>query len=269
VLRSTKEELARSPVGRFVCGETFLHFCAAPDLWGFILWGRPEERHAIELGRTLLLELGPPAEPHAAIIDASRLEGGDPAAFGAAERYVSRHASSLATWVTRLALVRPAGMMGAVVAGAHEVLPRPYPVQIFDDAASAFEWLSPAHRLDGPALLRELYGEATGISPLLGSLRGWLDGHLGGVGIAEAARALGVSERTLQRKLRGAETTFKEELTHARIRAAKQKLLESDAPLTVIALDVGCTSLQHFSSMFRRHTRESPSAFRARARSSK
>ena len=41
-------------------------------------------------------------------------------------------------------------------------------------------------------------------------------------------------------------------------------LVDGNAPLTAIAFDVGCASLQHFSALFRRRTQESPSAFRAR-----
>jgi AraC-like DNA-binding protein len=44
-------------------------------------------------------------------------------------------------------------------------------------------------------------------------------------------------------------------------------LLESEAPLTMIAFDVGGGSLQYFSTLFRRHTGGSPSTFRAQHRS--
>jgi AraC-like DNA-binding protein len=256
------EDFARDPVGSFLVGETFVHFCATPNLWGVILWGRPTERDAIALGHSLVLELGPPAEPHASIVDARHLEGADPGAFRAAGRYLARHRGALATSVRRLALLRPSGISGAIVAGAYEVLPRPYPVALFEDAASAFGWLeAPA---SGAAMLWALHAEATRTPPLLGSLRGLLDGHLSGLAIEDAAHALGVSERTLQRRLWEAGTTFKDELADARIRAAKQMLSDGASALTSVALDVGCASLQHFSALFRKRTGESPSAFRKR-----
>jgi AraC-like DNA-binding protein len=77
---------------------------------------------------------------------------------------------------------------------------------------------------------------------------------------------LGISERTLQRKLGEAGTGYLNELAEARVRAARRLLLESDAPLTAIAYDVGCASLQHFSALFRKRTGESPSAFRRKRR---
>jgi len=159
-------------------------------------------------------------------------------------------------------------MDGALVAGAYEVLPRPYPVAVFADAAAAFAWLAPTPRIGWPApdLLGELYAEASGTPQVVAATRDFLDRHLGGVELAATASALGMSERSLQRKLGEAGTTFKDELGDARIRAAKRLLQGSDAPLTSIAFEVGCASLQHFSALFRKRAHESPSAFRARHR---
>jgi AraC-like DNA-binding protein len=268
--RSTVEELARAPVGRYVAGETFVHFCAAPTLWGVILWGRPELRHAMELGRSLVLELEPPAVPHASIVDASRLDGGDGEAFRATDGYLRRFGDALSKVVTRLALVRPRGMGGALVAGAYQVLPRPYPVAVFEDTRAAFDWLAPDRKpgwpTDGAAWLTALHADAAGAPPELTRLRSFLDAHLTDATIDSAARALALSQRTLQRRLGDAGTTFQDQLADARIRAAKRMLAETDAPLTAIAYDVGCASLQHFSTLFRKRVRESPSAFRKRQR---
>jgi AraC-like DNA-binding protein len=73
-----------------------------------------------------------------------------------------------------------------------------------------------------------------------------------------------VSERSLQRSLGAAGTTFKDEIAEARIRAARRLLADGDEPLSAIAREVGCSSLQHFSTLFRKRTGETPSAFRRR-----
>jgi AraC-like DNA-binding protein len=260
--RSSLDELARDPVGRYLAGDSFIHFCAAPDFWGVVLWGRPDHRQAMELGRSLVLGLSHPAEPHVTLFDASRLEGSDPAAFRAAERYLSELGPSLARAVRRLALVRPSGMNGAVIAGAFEVLPRPFPTAVFGDTAGACAWLGVEE--GAAALVAALHAEVTGTPRVVPALRAWLDEHLAGVSVDDAAHALALSARSLQRKLGEAGTTFKAELAEARVRAARRMLAEGDAPLTAIAYDVGCASLQHFSALFRRRTHESPSAFRAR-----
>lgn len=269
--RVTVEEMGLDPIGSFVAGETYLHFCAAPTLWGVILWGRPDEAHAVTLGQSLVKEMTPPAVPHASIIDVSRLESVDPGAFLAAGKYLDRYSEPLRHWLHRVALVRPGGIGGAVVAGAYEVLPRPYPVRVFAEPETAFSWLvaeggAPDWPVDGPGLLAELFGEASNTPPMLRALRDLLDAHLVGLAVAVAASKLGVSERSLQRKLSEVGTTFQDELASARIRAAKRLLLDTDEPLTNIALDVGFSSLQHFSALFRKREGESPSAFRNRQR---
>ena len=266
-VRSTLEELARDPLGRYCAGDTFAHFCAHPGLWGVVLWGRPDETHARELGKSLVLELAPPAARHASIVDASRLESGSEGAFGALERYVSRYGALLSEWVSRLAIVRSKGLGGAIVAGAHEVLPLPYPVAVFHDVREACAWLgepSPDRLADA---LARLYEDASGTPPFLGALRSLLDAHLlDDLSIAAAARSLAMSERTLQRKLGDAITTFQREVSDARVRAAKRMLLDPDKPLTTIALECGCASLQHFNTLFRKRVGELPSAWRTRQR---
>ena len=267
--RSTVEELSRAPVGRFACGESWVHFCAAPTLWGVILWDRTDDADALKLGQSLVLELSAPAEPHASLIDCSRLEGADPSAFHMAERYLTRYGEALREYVLKVALVRPSGMKGAVVAGAYDVLPRPYPVEVFADVHTAWRWLGGAKEdawPDSPDFLDDAYAQASGSSPVLTELRAFLEAHLAGVELREAAKALKLSERTLQRKLSDAGVTFTEELGEARLRAAKRLLTDTDAKLTAIAVEVGFSSLQHFSALFRRKLRMSPSQWRVKGR---
>jgi len=253
-------DFARDPVGRYVSGKRYVHFCARPDLWGIIFWGRPTEEDAVELGRSLVIELDPPAVPHVSVIDARRIDGGEPRAFLAAERYMRRHSAKLKEAVQRLALIRPSGIGGAIVAGAYEVLPKPYPVSVFEAPADAFRWLE----REGHNVLDELFEAVSGTPALVRSLQAYLEMHLHDPVLKDAATALGMSERSLQRKLAGAETSFQDELGQARVRVAKRLLEEGDMPLTTIALEVGCGSLQHFSGLFRRLTGVTPSDWRKR-----
>ena len=264
------EEMARDPVGRYVAGRGYAHFCAHPRLWGVLLWGRPNQDDAARLGRSLVLELKAPAVPHVSVVDASRLEGVDSGAFGALDGYVRDHLDSLSRQVTRLALVRPPGMEGAFVAGFFEVLPRPYPVEVFADLGAALTWLDEDACVERPppsafaGALASIYRDVAAMPPIVSQLRAALEGNLHDLSVTDAAKALGASERTLQRRLREAGTTFQDEVGAARLRAAQRMLLDSDAALTTIALEVGCASLQHFSALFRKLTGESPSAWRAR-----
>ena len=263
---ATIEDFTENPVGSYVAGPTYAHFCASPALWGITLWGHPSEDDAVRLGRTLVLELAPPAVPHVSIVDASRLLGGNVGAFALLERYMSRHAEALAKQVRRLALVRPSGLEGAIVAGAYEVLPRPYAVGVFGGVEPALEWLEIADRTNIARAIADVHASASSTPALIGSLRSWLDAHLANPVIADAATALALSERSLQRKLQEHDATFQEEVAEARVRAAKRLLTGGTSSLTAIALEVGCASPQHFSALFRRLTGESPSAWRASRR---
>jgi AraC-like DNA-binding protein len=170
-----------------------------------------------------------------------------------------------------MALVRPSGLSGAMVAGIYQVVPRPYPVQLFDEMSAAVAWLGAHDPLGATSaeiveMVTALYEEAVHATPIVARLRTLLEATPSGVDLEAAAKALGTSERSLQRRLREAETGFSTELGAARVRVAQRLLLSGDAPLTDIALEVGCASLQHFGVLFRKVTGESPSAWRERER---
>jgi len=259
------DDLVRAPVGAWCGGPGFVWFCPHPRLCGFAVWGRPAAADMEALGRLLEVELGPPLPPHGSLVDASRLEGVDARAFASLAAYVGGHFAALSRQVTRLALVRPAGLVGATVAGFFQVLERPYPVELFDEVAAALAWLD-AGDPGFAAELDEVVAAASGVAPLVVALRRLLDHRPADAEPAAAARALGLSVRSFQRRLAEAGTTFQAERGAAQVRAAQRLLLDSDASLTEVALEVGCASPQHFSGLFRRLVGESPSAWRTRQR---
>jgi AraC-like DNA-binding protein len=262
----------RSPEGRYLAGSSWIHFCASSGFWGVVLWGRPGSDDTEQLVRSLARELQAPAVPHVSLVDASRIESVDAAAFASLDRYVRSEQQRLSVAVRRLALVRASGMAGAVVAGFFQVLPKPYPVDVFADVAGALAWLD--HGAGGEPLpsshaaeLSEAVATAAAAPPVVVALRALLEDRSETLAVHDAARALAVSERTLQRRLSEVGTSFSEELTQARLRRAERLMLDTDLPLTTIALEVGCASLQHFSALFRKRNGESPSAWRERRRS--
>ncbi len=247
------------PTGAYVAVAHALVFCARPTLWGFALWGRPSEADLRRIVPLLARELAGDAVPHASLIDARWLEAAEPRAFGVLAKYLRANWAAFQTRVTRLALVRPPGLVGATVAGFYQVAGAPYPVRVFEGLAAAATWLR------APGLATELeatIAEASALPPVLLALRRWLDGNLAAASLAKAARSVSRAARSLQRDLAAAGTSFQDELDGARIRIAKQLLVETDAPLSEIAYDVGCASPQHFSTLFRRVTGAPPSACR-------
>lgn len=264
---ATPQQFAGAPVGRYVTGEGFVHFCARPEAWGVLLWGRPNGPAIESLTHSLRLELDSPAVPHASIVDASTLSGVDAGAFAALDAYVRAHFERLRHQVQRLALVRPSGMEGAVVAGFFEVMARPYPVELFERRRDALAWAFASSDVEPlEAEIGALLDSVRHKASILRDLDAYLDSNLTDANVAQASKVLGLSERTLQRRLSEVGTTFLDALGEARVRASQRLMLDSDAPLTRVALEVGCASLQHFSALFRKRVGEPPSAWRAKHR---
>jgi AraC-like DNA-binding protein len=267
VVRTAIDEadFKREPIGACLSSRSFLYFCARPRLCGFVLWGRPDGDDLRQLERVLAIELAPAFPAHVSLVDASRLEGVDPAAFAVLHAYVAAHGARLREQVERLAIVRPPGVAGATVSGFFHVAEPPYPTFVAADVKEALDWLG--ERDDGfLASLARALEQATSAPALLVALRRILDAQPGKIVLEDAARTLGVSARSLQRRLQDEDTTYQNELARSQVRAAQRLLRESDASLTAIAYEVGCATPQHFSALFRRVVGETPSAWRARVR---
>lgn len=263
---SSIDELLADPVGKYVVDPTFVFWYPERAFKGFSLWGRPSADDIERLNRLNDAVLTPHGGRHASFVDLQGLEGADPAAFASMAAYLSARWRPFRELVVRQALVRPPGFAGAVVSGFYEVLKPSFPVAVFDGIGEALAWLG---RSDREALVGRLSGlrdQAGGAAGVLGSLRRLLCASPCRPALAEAARALHLSERSLQRHLRRAGTTFQAEVNAARVRVAQGRMLTGDDSLTAIAIDVGCASAQHFSAMFRKATGQSPSEWRARAR---
>lgn len=80
------------------------------------------------------------------------------------------------------------------------------------------------------------------------------------------ARLMGLSTRTLRRRLSEEGFTFNEAKNLARERRAKYLLVNSRASLTEIAFDLGYSELSAFSRAFRSWVGESPQAYRENLR---
>jgi len=257
------DDYRREPEGSYLTLPQALVFCARRTLWGFALWGRPSEADMRRLVPLLACELAPDAAPHASLIDARHLEAGDPRAFAVLTKYLRANWAAFETRVTRLALVRPPGLLGATVAGFYQVAGSPYPVRVFEDLAAATSWLRAGELA---RVLEAAIASASELSPTLLELRRWLDSHLADASLARAAKSVSRAARSLQRDLAVAGTSFQHELDAARVRLARRLLVESGSSLTEIAYDVGCASPQHFSTLFRRVVGQTPSAWRAHQR---
>jgi AraC-like DNA-binding protein len=255
---ATLDEYQAAPVGRFIVGRTYAHYYLRPGLDGLILFGRPDLEDAKQLGD--LLEVQVSGGARATLLDARRADGIDADAFARLISNLEIHWRRPIRFAERFALLRPTrGLSAAIAAGFLEVATPMGTWRVFTDLDEALAWIAPGEDLR--AALAEVEAAVDG-PEVLRALREWLVAHPAGASLARAAQALASSPRSLQRKLTDAGTTFRAEHQAAQVQVAMKLITESDAKLTTIAHEVGCSSLQHFSTLFSRVTGRSPSAYR-------
>ncbi len=80
--------------------------------------------------------------------------------------------------------------------------------------------------------------------------------------IVTLARTLGVSARSLQRRLKSEGTSHRMLLARARARAAQSLLVSSELTIDAVAKRVGFSERRAFERAFRRWTGRTPASFR-------
>jgi AraC-like DNA-binding protein len=261
------DEFVGDPVGRYDLGATHLVWCHSPTLVGTVHWGRPDASHARELTRRLEVTRHPAlAGGFDGYMDARGMEAFDWPAFGVLSDYVREQLADWRRKIRRHAIVVPHGIVGAVVAGLLPLLGPDYPLRFFSSVESAVEWFGRPELLSALDELAPIVDEAQGVTPLVRTLRGQLARSLDEPTLVAVARTLGMTTRTLQRDLRRDGTSFSNELTAARVRAARTMLETTDEKVEVIARRVGCASSSQLSLIFRRNVGETPAQYRVRRR---
>jgi AraC-like DNA-binding protein len=259
------ELLASASTGRYHAGPSWLSFIADPSLVGVMMWGHPTGEQTLELLQAHERMRPVLASRVGAIVDVRHLEWPSSDAYDTVVGFLATRRDWLAEYIAQLALVRSTeGPVGAAAAGFFDVSAKPFSAATFTDLAEALAWIGRKDAEPLAAELDALFAEATGTPAPLRRLRQQLASRPGTLSLEDAARALGVTARTLQRQLQTWQTSFRAEQNRAQVRAAKELLEKGDAPLAAIAADVGCASLSHFSAMFRRVTGETPRDWRRR-----
>jgi AraC-like DNA-binding protein len=238
----------------------------SPTLAGSAYFGRPDEREFPTFERLWrLADHAHIAKGFDVVIDASGVETIDMPAFSLVARYLG-DAAAFVPKLGRAAIVRPSGMVGAILGGLFaDAVQSKFRSALFADSAEAFAWLGRPDSAEVRACVDAVLAEVRGTSDVIRRLREYLAAKPR-ASLPAASRALGLSERSLSRRLGELGTTFRAEVQRARLRTAEAMLIGSDDKLEVIARKIGFASRAHFSDFFRRTTGETPSDFRARRR---
>lgn len=220
-----------------------------------IAWGSFDEVEARALSTAWLASLvGPPRET---LIDITHLVMSDDAAFAVFRTALEQHRDERARAVRRQALVMRDGYAASFVCGYLAQFPPPYELRSFAARDEALAWLGHAGSRDALAELEVARHD------VLARLRGWLESaNLGTATVEAAAAELGVTARTLQRRLSELETRFAAEVARSQVTRAQRLMQTSDRKLSDVALEVGCATPSGFSDLFRRVTGETPSQWR-------
>jgi AraC-like DNA-binding protein len=238
-------------------GRRFVAWAFDARLGGYAASGYPDGEDAAEFVRVLDLGRAWERRTSSLILDFRELTGIHPDAFERVRAYLLGGAELVHP---DSVIVRPAGMLGAVVAGFHSVVgDRQKPVVgSLADACRHHAREDAIAPLEALARLRDVGG-------LVDQLRGLLASDLAPASVDDVAAALALSPRTLQDHLRRAGTTFRDELATARLARAK-RLVDAHVKLTAVAHEVGFSSSQQFATWFKRHVGQTPSEWRRRPR---
>jgi AraC-like DNA-binding protein len=253
------EEFGRAGGTAYYAGARFIRWRVDPHLRGYRVWGQATVDDARELVAAFEAEarhgrLG----RQGSLGDYRELRGVEPAAFDILLRHVlaqPRHASP-----AREAVVRPAGIVGAIVAGFFDVALRE--AGVFQSAREALRWLGhpEAETVLGTMPWGSPPPEVS--TPVGRRLQLFFAEHGRASSVAEAAAFLRMSSRTLQHHLQSAGTHFRAERDRGLLLRAQRALADSDLPLGRVASDLGFRSPQRFSDWFRRLVGQPPSRWR-------
>lgn len=248
--------------GRLVfIGRSFLYWQDERRALGTAMWGSPREPDIDEMIPFFEVGARPVFKGHASFVDGRRLESVDLLAFGKLLTYLTRRRHVWGPNIGKQAILHPAGFVGVVVAGALHVARPPYPFKTFeDDDTGAFGWC-------GVRDLRDVYraqvDAVCALPEIVRSVRAALK-EGGRLKSAELSRRLGVSERTLQRRLAEAGTSLREQHEQHQLHSVEQLLSGTDLSLDAIAALTGFHSASHLVRRFKRAHGLTPGEWRAR-----
>lgn len=253
----------QQPRDSYFAGRDHLFFVPSPTLIGGCAWGAPDELAA---ARLLAIATAPTAtgmeERCDVVLDLSRVRGVPTAAFQTLFQGAVAHRDLLAGKVRRQALIRGEGILASAIEGFASLMQAKHAVHTFESLASALAWLGVRN---APALIAEvnqLCDDLERGSQWRVQLGRWIEANCVDPTLEDAAHALALSPRTLQRRLSEHDLRFSTMVADARLQRARHELVTTNDKIEVIALRLGYRSHSAFARSFQRQTSLSPADYR-------
>jgi len=259
------DDFLRAPRGACFEGQHF-GFWNLGTVSGWRVWGAPQAEDGRQLVACIDTLYAPKGPRYFSLVDLRGLEAVGELGFEVLRSYVARRRGSMARRLVRQAVLKPQGLVGAMVAGFYVQLQPRHPVRVFEELTAATRWLAPDDGRALRALVAALEVPPAQRDGAVPALRRWLGEHPHRPSPAEAARALSLSTRTLQRRLREHRTSFSAQLRQVRVELAQRLLRDTEWKLAAVAQEVGFDSSQRLATAFREQALLTPSAFRAQFR---
>jgi AraC-like DNA-binding protein len=236
------ETFVADPIDKWIVAGQSVVWCVSPSFGGSTTWGRPDVAatqavvHAF--GGLWSSRLQPQVD---VILDARRVEGVAPDSLATLVKWTFENRELIAKKVRLQIGVIPRGIAGITLAGILPTLGKTHPFRVEHESLDAFRVLAGPKAGDLCAEIETIVEDVSGVPSELGALRNLIRDRHASLTVEDAARALSVSTRSLQRLLKTHSTSFVEELRSARLAEASELLRSSDDKISVIASRVGIT----------------------------
>ena len=252
-----------APARRYVVFRSFAYWQLERRVFGIVLWGRPDERDVDEMCAAHEVGADPLFRGHTSLVDLRALQSVDLLAFERLLSYLVRRRDAWSPNVSRQAVLHKGGFAHAAIIGMFQFLRPGHPVSFFDDAAAAYDAVGASEaQSDVEALRLELLG----VPDVVRRVRSALESLPAQAEPAEVARALGMSTRSLQRRLADCGTSLSDERQRHLVHTSERLLESTELDLGAIAGQVGASSASHLVTLFRAHHGITPGEFRERRR---
>ncbi|MEZ4372203.1 MAG: helix-turn-helix transcriptional regulator [Polyangiaceae bacterium] len=233
------DDFLRNPLGRWVRSEHMVGWCQSPSLCGATLFGCPDADSVLQILRVFDAFKHPEmASQIGLVIDARQLHV-NMDAFEALATWLNTNRNKLKSRIRIQAGIVGTGVTALVLTGILPLLGGIHPFLVFNEPGPAFDLVAPGLGRALADQVSNLVCEARQVDPVLGTLHQLMERTGGSSSIAEAARKLHVSKRTLQRKLTEAGDSFRELQQRYRVRKALELLRTTSLKVASVADRVG------------------------------